>query len=118
MRFLAGLLVFLPLGWSQTCTPPLPLHPVDSVSGVLDRSNCRISDGTLYAEYLLVLSTRGRIALDSASTAFDATLILRDAVGHKLAAGASIQRPLERGQYRVLINAAADGQSGAYTVTS
>ncbi len=118
MRFLAGLLVFLPLGWSQTCAPPLSLHPVDSLTGVLDRGNCLLSDSTLYAEYLLVLSTRGQIALDAASTAFDATLILRDANGRKIAAGTSIRRPLERGQYRVLVNAGGDGQSGAYTLTS
>src|SRR5205807_579001 len=103
MRFFAGLLVFLPLGWSQTCAPPLPLHPVDSVSGALDHSNCRLSDGTLYAEYLLVLPTRGQITIDGASSAFDLTLILRDASGHKIAAGASMAQPVERGLYRVLV---------------
>ena len=117
MRLFAGLLVFLPLGWSQTCAPPLPLHPVDSVTGTLDHGNCRLSDSTLYAEYLLVLPTRGIIALDAASPAFDAALILSDSNGHKIAAGASIQQPVERGQYRVLVNAGADGQSGAFTLT-
>jgi hypothetical protein len=119
MRFFAGLLVFLPLGWSQTCAPPLPLHPVDSVSGTIDHGNCRLSDNTLYADYLLVLPTRGQIALDGASSTFDLTLILRDANGHRLASGASIQQqPLERGQYHVLVDAGKDDQSGAFTLRS
>src|SRR5690349_5428141 len=118
MRFFAGLLVFLPLGWSQTCAPPLPLHPVDSVSGSLDNTNCRLSDNTLYAEYLLVLPARGDIALDGASSTFDLTLILRDANYHRLGSGTSIHQPLERGQYRVLVNAGADGQAGDFTLRS
>src|SRR5437762_14338527 len=118
MRFFAGLLVFLPLGWSQTCAPPIPLHPVDSVTGTLDHSNCRLSDNTLYAEYLLVLPTRGQIALDGASSAFDLTILLRDASGHRLASGTSIQQPIERGQYRVVVNTGADGQSGDFTLRS
>src|SRR5215510_3139343 len=104
MRFFAGLLVFLPLGWSETCAPSLTLHPVDSVSGTLDHANCRLSDNSLYAEYLLVLPARGQIQLDGASSAFDLNLILRDAGGHRLASGTSIRQPLERGQYNVLVN--------------
>jgi hypothetical protein len=118
MRFSAVFLVFLPLGWSQTCAPPLPLHPVDSVSGTLGHGNCLLSDNTLYTEYLLVTPTRGQIALDGASSSFDLTLILRDSNGHRLSSGASIRQPIERGQYRVLVNAGADGQSGDFTLRS
>src|SRR5581483_10167341 len=46
------------------------------------------------------------------------TLILRDANAHRLGSGASIKQPLERGQYRVLVNAGADGQSGDFTLRS
>src|ERR1041385_7861664 len=117
MRFFAGLLVFLPLGWSQTCAPALALHPVDSVTGTLDHANCRLSDNTLYAEYLLVLPARGQIVLDGASSDFDLGLIVRDAGGHRLASGESVHQALERGQYRVLVNAGS-GESGAFTLTS
>jgi hypothetical protein len=90
---------------------------VDSVTGTLDHANCRLSDNTLYAEYLLVLPTRGQIALDGASSDFDFSLIVRDAAGHRLAAGSPVHQPLERGQYRVLVNAGSE-QSGAFTLTS
>jgi hypothetical protein len=96
----------------------LPLQPVDSVSGTLDHGNCRLSDSTLYAEYLLVLPARGQIQLSGESSSFDLSLALRDSTGHRVASGTSIQQPVERGQYRVLVNAAAGDQSGDFTLSS
>jgi hypothetical protein len=80
--------------------------------------NCRLSDGTLYAEYLLVAPSHGQVAINGASSDFDFTVILRDASRHKLASGPSIQQPIERGQYRVLVNAGGGDQSGAFTLRS
>src|SRR5260370_6285111 len=116
MRFFLGLIGLLPLAWSQTCAPRFPLQPADSVSGTLDRGNCRLSDNTAYAEYALVLPTRGEIQLDGASASFSLTLFLRDATGHRIASGASIRQPVERGQYSVLVNAGSQDQAGGYTL--
>src|ERR1043166_1901132 len=110
MKFFAGLFLLLPLAWSQTCAPRLTLQPVDSLSGALDRTNCRLSDNTLYAEYSLVLPARGQIEINSVASAFDLTLILRDSSGHRIAAGSSIKQPIERGQYSVLVNAGTEDQ--------
>ena len=118
MKFFAGLLVFLPFAWSQTCAPRLALQPTDSLRGSLDSANCRLSDNTLYTEYSLVLPTRGQIALDGAASAFDLTLILRDSSGHRLASGNGIKQPVERGQYSVLVNAGKEDQAGAFTLQS
>src|SRR5438874_395377 len=112
MKFFAGLLVFLPLAWSQTCAPRLPLQPTDSLSGILDSTNCRLSDNTLYAEYSLVLPTRGQMALTSAASAFDVTLILRDA-----GAGARISVAIEANQTYTLIASAGDAGAGAYNLS-
>jgi hypothetical protein len=118
MRLFLGLIAFLPMGWSQTCAPPLTLRPTDSVSGTLDETNCRLTDSTSYAEYALVLPVRGQIQLGGASSDFTFGLILRDNGNHQIAAGSSISQPVERGSYRVLVNAGAAGQSGAFTLTS
>ena len=118
MRFFLGLMVFFPLAWSQPCAPRFTLQPADSLTGTLDRGNCRLSDNTAYAEYSLTLATRGEIQLDGASSAFDLTLFLRDANGHRIASGPSIRQPLERGQYSVVVNAGAPEQSGAYVLRS
>ena len=113
MKFFAGLFVLLPLAWSQTCAPHLTLQPVDSLSGTLDTTNCRLSDNTIYAEYSLILSTRGQIALDAASSDFDVALILRDSSGHRIASGNGVKQPIERGQYSVLVNAGTEDQAGS-----
>jgi len=119
MRFFLGLLVLLPpLAWSQPCAPRPALQPADSVRGVLDRGNCRMSDNTAYAEYALVLPVRGEIALDGASPDFTLTLFLRDSSGHRIASGASIRSPVERGQYSVVVNAGRPEESGSFTLRS
>src|SRR5260370_23168069 len=110
MKLFVGLLVFLPLAWSQTCAPRLTLQPTDSLSGTLDSTNCRLSDNTLYTEYSLVLPTRGQIAIEGTASAFDLTIILRDASGHRIASGNAIKQPVERGQYSVLVNAGREDQ--------
>src|SRR5437660_1423411 len=118
MKFLAGLFFLFPLAWSQTCAPRSTLQPADSLSGTLDSTNCRLSDNTLYSEYSLVLPTRGQIELDGVSSAFDLSLILRDANGHRIGSGSGIKQPVERGQYSVLVNAGSEGQAGAFTLRS
>jgi hypothetical protein len=118
MRFLLGLLVFPPLIWSQPCAPRLTLQPAAGVSGVLSRENCRMADNTAYVEYSLVLPARGEISLEGASSDFALTLFLRDGTGHRIASGASVRTPVERGAYSVVVNAARPEESGAFTLRS
>src|SRR5215471_2763195 len=106
MKFSWGLVLFLPQVWAQICAPPLTLRPNDTVAASLGQANCRLSDNSAYAEYSLVLPARGRLVLDGSAAGFPFGLILRDANQHKIAAGARIDQAIERGSYRVLVNAA------------
>src|SRR6266478_8432671 len=84
VRFLA-ILIFLPaLIWGQTCTPVPLLRPADSQAGSLGDANCQLSDGSLFATYVLVLPTYGRLQLSVSSDDFPAALILRDSNGHRI----------------------------------
>jgi len=72
------------LTWGQTCVPISTLRLVDSVAGSLSDADCRLSDGSLYAEYVLTLPTFGQLQLTVASGDFPVTLFLRDSTGRKL----------------------------------
>ena len=113
------LLLALGLGFSalygQTCVPGT-LLPAGQVTGTLDQSSCQLPDGTSYAAYRLNLAVRGQaqIALNPGSAKLG--LMLQDGTGAQLAAGLSIQRPLEAGGYTVLVNGQQPGQVGPYTI--
>ncbi|HEY3836594.1 MAG TPA: hypothetical protein VGL72_08480 [Bryobacteraceae bacterium] len=118
MKYLFALiLVLYGAARAQVCAPLAALQPNAQLTGTLDPTLCTLSDGTLYADYLLVLPTRGLwtasvIPADGA-TPFTATL--RDPSGALLASGPSINRTIERGSYHVIINAP---QAGGFTLTS
>ncbi len=109
MRFFLGVL-FIPLAWGQICAPVQTLAPVASVSATVSAANCRLPDGTLYAEFSLTLPTQGEVELSVDS----GTLLVRDSSGRKLVGGASVRTKIERGTYSVLINA----PEGTYALRS
>jgi len=110
--------LFSVLSWGQTCVPISTLRLVDSIAGSLTDADCRLSDGSLYAEYVLTLPTFGQLQLTAASSDFPVTLFLRDSTGRKLEEGAAIRRTAERGEYTVIVNAKSPGQLGAFTLSS
>ncbi len=118
MKFFAGLVLSLSLVWAQTCAPRAVLRPADAVSGTLDENNCRLSEGTYYAEYALTLPTRGRLQLSGVSSSFDLALTLRSADGRALSTGATIAQPVERGAYVAVVSAATPDQAGDFTLAS
>ena len=80
MRFIPSFFLLSALTWGQTCVPVSTLRPVDSLSGSLTGADCRLSDGSISAEYVLTLPTFGQLQLNAASTDFEVTLFLRDAI--------------------------------------
>src|SRR6266851_2075189 len=98
VRFLPSFFLLSALTWGQTCVPVSTLRPVDSLSGSFTDSDCRLSDGSIRAEYVLTLPTFGQLQLNATSTDFDVTLFLRDAAGRKLESGPAIRRTIERGE--------------------
>jgi hypothetical protein len=118
VRVFAGFIFLAGLSWGQICVPVAALRPVDSVSGSLSDADCRLSDGSIFAEYVLTLPTFGQLQLNAASPDFPVTLFLRDSAGRKLAGAAVIQQTAERGEYTVVVNATRPGQSGKFTLTS
>jgi hypothetical protein len=114
MRLLWLAALALPSLYGQNCAPARILA-AGTVTGTLDNSSCFLSDATAYAAYRLDLPTRGNIAV-TLSTPQDFLLILRDASGAKIDGGAGIQRPIEAGQYTLLVNARVPGQAGDLSV--
>ena len=118
LRVFASVMLLSAIGWSQTCVPAATLRPVDSVTSSLSDADCRLSDGSTFAEYILTLPTFGQLQLDASSSDFPVSLILRDTSGRMMAGGASIQQTVERGEYTLVVNAQSPGQLGNFTVTS
>jgi hypothetical protein len=106
------------IGLSQTCVPVATLRPVDSVISSLGDGDCRLSDGSTFAEYVLTLPTFGQLQLNASSNDFPVGLILRDTSGRKVAGGASIQQTIERGEYMLVVNAQSPGQLGSFSLAS
>jgi len=104
MRLVAILLTGVSSLAAQVCAPA-QINPVASMDSAIDANSCMLSDGTPYASYALTLPVRGQIALDLTSPA--ATLMLRDASGTQIVSGSSIHRPVEAGEYLLLVNAAS-----------
>jgi len=118
MRSLFVLFLLAPVLGAQVCAPAARLGPAEAVTDAIDDFNCRTAAGAAYAEYSLVLPTRGQIALDAASDAFAPTLIFRDAAGHALATGSAIRTAAEGGAYTVIVATASTGQKGAFNLRS
>ncbi|MBI3473345.1 MAG: hypothetical protein HY013_18475, partial [Candidatus Solibacter usitatus] len=117
MRLFAAVLL-APLAWGANCVPIGQIRPAGSVQGTLSEANCRLSDGTAFAEYVLYLPTQGEIDLRADAAAFPVNLLVRDSSGRKLADGAAIRRTLERGEYSVAVNTAEAAKGGAFTLRS
>ena len=118
MRLLA-VLALVPLGWaSNYCIPSGALRPTDQVRGALSEANCRLSDGTAFAEYTLFLPTPGRLELAAESAEFTVALRLRDSLGHRLDDGPEIRREVEHGEYVVLVNSTEPARFGPFSLRS
>ena len=115
MRLGFALVLGLSPAFAQVCVPARVL-PGSAISGALDSSSCRLSDGSAYASYRLDLPVRGQIQVSLPGSG--ASLILRDATGVGIASGSSILRAVEAGSYTLLVNgpAPAAGSSTAYSV--
>jgi len=118
LRVLASVVLLSAIGLSQTCVPVATLRPVDSVTGSLGDGDCRLSDGSAFAVYILTLPTFGQLQLNATSNDFPVSLILRDASGRMLAGGSGVQQTVERGEYMLIVNAQSPGQLGDFSLTS
>ena len=118
VRLLAVLIVLSATCFGQTCAPLSLLRPVDAVTGSLGDANCRLSDGSVYAEYSLTLPTFGQLQLDAASDGFAVSLLLRDSLGRKVEEGSAIRKTIERGEYTVVVSGQGPGQGGKFTLSS
>jgi hypothetical protein len=118
LRVLVLLVSLSAAGFAQICVPIATLRPVDSITGALSNADCRLSDGSNFAEYMLTLPTSGQLQLSASSTDFPASLIVRDSSGRKVAAGTAVQQTMERGEYTVAVNAQTPGQLGSFALTS
>jgi Bacterial pre-peptidase C-terminal domain. len=118
LRVLAVLISLSAAGWTQTCVPIATLRPVDSITGTLSDADCRLSDGSNFARYILTLPTFGQLQLSATSNDFPVNLILRDTSGRMVAGGAAIQQTVERGEYTLSVNAQSPGQLGDFSLTS
>ena len=121
LRIILSMIALSALAHADVCVPVATLRPVDSVTGSLGDADCNLSDGSTYAVYFLTLPTFGQLQLNASSTDFPAGLMLRDTDGRLVAGGAgiaSIQQTIERGDYTLLVNAAAPGQLGNFSLVS
>jgi hypothetical protein len=103
---------------AQDCPAVASLLPNGTLSGALDAASCQLGDHTPYAPYRLNLPVRGQIKINVSGTAGEFSLTLRDAGGVKLDTGASLARPIEAGNYTLLISGGAPGQTGGYSLTT
>src|SRR5579872_2929110 len=118
MRLLAIVVAFSAAAWAQNCVPAATLRPVDSIAGSLSEADCRLSDGSAFAAYMLTLPTSGQLQVNSPSADFPVNLILRDTSGRTVAGGDAIQQTIERGEYTLSVNAQSPGQLGNFSLTS
>jgi hypothetical protein len=108
------------VGLAQICAPVGSVQPNSQVTGTLDGSDCVLPDGSWFADYLIVIPSRGTwsasITPGDGVTPF--TVTLRDASGARVDSGANINRTIERGVYHILVNTAVAGQGGGFTFNS
>jgi hypothetical protein len=108
-----GLLFFG--GWAVLCAQncvPAGILPGSQVSGALDSSACALSGGAVYNSYSIALPVRGQLQIKLTPNDGTVGLILRDISGTQVAAGASVQQPVEAGGYTILVT----GKAGPYQI--
>lgn len=96
----------------------------DTVTGVLSRESCRLTDGTYADRWRLVLNAPTILTIDMLSDDVDAYLIVRDAAGVEIVfdddgAGGSdarITHGFAAGTYYVLANSYYSDEFGGYTI--
>jgi len=103
---------------AQDCPAIASVLPNATLSGTLDATNCRLTDGSAYMPYRLDLPVRGQVKIDLGGGQSNLAFILRDGSGVKIDAGASIRRPIEAGSYTLLVNGQTATDLGAYTITT
>ena len=117
---LAAFLVLQGLASGQICSPNGSLRPATQIQGTLDASSCLLADGTPYSDYRITFPRSGlwtaSVTAGDGVTPF--SIALRDSAGVSIASGSSISRNVERGEYHVIVNVAAQGQGGAFTLSS
>lgn len=118
MRLALALVGGLSVLYGQNCVPQSLIPGGGYYSGTLDATSCVLSDGTAYASYALTLPQRGQLQLSVTPADGSLGLILRDSTGAQMAAGATIQRPVEAGSYTILVNAGQAGQLSVYMLQS
>lgn len=100
------------------------LSPGDTVTGVLSRESCRLTDGTYADRWRLVLAAPAVITIDMLSDDVDSFLIVRDAAGVQIvfdddgagAKDARITHGFAAGTYYVLANSYYSDEFGGYTI--
>jgi len=100
------------------------LSPGDTVTGVLTRQSCRLTDGSYADRWRLVLDSSAILTLDMLSDDVDAYLIVRDASGAQVVADddgaggsdARITYGFAAGTYYVLANTFFQDEFGGYTI--
>jgi hypothetical protein len=100
------------------------LSPGDTVTGVLTRQSCRLTDGSYADRWRLVLDASAILTLDMLSDDVDAYLIVRDASGTEIVADddgaggsdARITYGFAAGTYYVLANTFYQDEFGGYTI--
>lgn len=98
----------------------------DTVTGVLSRQSCRLTDNTAADRWRLVLTQPAVLTLEMQSDDFDAYLIVRDAAGNELVfdddgvgggtTDARITYGFAAGTYYVLANSYYEDEYGGYTL--
>src|SRR5436190_23783328 len=115
---LLGTSVFLGLLAAQDCPPLASIAVNGTLPGMLDAASCQLTDRTPYISYRLDLPVRGQIKLELAGSPGDQFLTLRDASGTRLDSGTSLTRPIEAGNYTVLVHGRGVGQTGNFAINS
>lgn len=114
-----------PGGESLACTTTIGnLSPGDTVTGVLTRQSCRLSDGSYADRWRLELAAPTIVTIDMYSDDVDAYLIVRDASGAQVvtdddgAGGtdARITHGFAAGVYYVVANSFYQDEFGGYTL--
>lgn len=112
-------------GESLSCNTTVGnLSPGDTVTGVLTRQSCRLTDGSYADRWRLVLGASAVLTLDMLSDDVDSYLIVRDASGTEIVANddgaggsdARITYGFAAGTYYILANTFYQDEFGGYTI--
>ena len=108
-----------------TCDPPTAIAFGATVDGTLDTGDCVRAGGAYQESWELVLATDTPSRIDLSSSAFDAYLIVKDAVGTVIASNddggtglnARIEQVFSAGTYEIVATSFGAAQQGAYQLT-